>query len=41
VHGRLGLAVLFFSLVQGIAGTLKLFILFKTNQVHLRCIALR
>jgi hypothetical protein len=33
IHGRLGLAVLFFSLVQGMAGTLKLFVLQKTNQV--------
>jgi hypothetical protein len=33
IHGRLGLAVLFFSLVQGMAGTLKLFVLHKTNQV--------
>ncbi len=33
IHGRLGLAVLFFSLVQGTAGTLKLFVLHKTNQV--------
>jgi len=36
VHGRLGLAVIFFSLIQGVAGTLKLFVLFKNNQRFLR-----
>jgi hypothetical protein len=37
VHGRLGLAVMFFSLIQGVAGTLKLFVLFKNNQVRVLC----
>lgn len=35
-HGRLGLGVLFFSLLQGVAGTLKLFVLFKNNKRFLR-----
>jgi hypothetical protein len=30
----LGLAVIFFSLIQGVAGTLKLFVLVKNNQVR-------
>lgn len=32
VHSRVGLGVLVFSLLQGTAGTLKLFVLYKTKQ---------
>jgi hypothetical protein len=35
LHSRLGLGVLFFSFIQGVAGTLKLFVLFATNKVTL------